>query len=96
MIGRHKVRSSNGRAGTLNGRDNNRPYKNLAYAIVLKACEDYEETLRRERIGLRIPVDLKDARRYIFSEEPEYLTGIPGKELARRIKIKVEAAYVHR
>lgn len=96
-MGRHK-KADNGRTGTLQNKDCNDPYANLAYAIVLKACEDYEATLRLSDNGFYPTHDMKYAKEFLFSEEPEYLTGISGRLLAKKIREKVrkEAGRVYR
>lgn len=71
--------------GWMGPADTNNPYRQLAFAIVHQAVDDYEDYCRYEARGAFSPKEIRDAKKFLLSPMPEYYTGIPGKYLKRHV-----------
>ena len=73
------------------------PYVNLAYAITKQACDDYAVMYKNELLHKKSPEHIsRYTKRFLFSDWPEYYTGIPGRVLMEKIEQDVRKEMIER
>lgn len=70
-------------------REQEDPYQELAFAIVLMACNDYMDGYRRQLKGKRMLMWQANAESFFKSPRPEFLCGIPGDLILRELRKRV-------
>ena len=73
------------------------PYKNLRNAIVIRACNDYKNALKKYAKGNRNPItirEIKSIEKFFYSEYFMFLTDMSDYSECGKTDISLEPSYI--